>query len=100
MVIILGKELNGNASVQEIQERLDRKVNLSEVHVTLYRLEDKGHVKSHMRAATISRGGRKKRLFEIFNAMMFNIYYKITTRSIMKAKSYAFINPAEASKYD
>jgi len=68
MVAILGEESYGNAIVQEIQERLDRKVNLSAVHVTLYRLEDKGHVKSHMGGATSSRGGRKKRLFEISNA--------------------------------
>lgn len=68
MVAILGEESYGNAIVQEIDQRLDRQVNLSAVHVTLYRLEDKGHVKSHMGGATTSRGGRKKRLFQITNA--------------------------------
>jgi DNA-binding PadR family transcriptional regulator len=67
MVAILGEEAYGNAIVNEIEERANRKVNLSAVHVTLYRLEDKGHLKSHMGGATSSRGGRKKRLFQITN---------------------------------
>jgi DNA-binding PadR family transcriptional regulator len=38
------------------------------VHVTLYRLEDKGLVKSKMGGATKMRGGRRKRIFQITNA--------------------------------
>jgi DNA-binding PadR family transcriptional regulator len=38
------------------------------VHVTLYRLEDKGLVKSEMGGATQLRGGRRKRIFKITNA--------------------------------
>jgi PadR family transcriptional regulator, regulatory protein PadR len=68
MVGILGEEAYGNAIVQEIRERLGRDVNLSAVHVTLYRLEDKGHVKSSMGGATKARGGRRKRIFTITNA--------------------------------
>ena len=68
MVGILGEEAYGNAIVMEIKERVGRDVNLSAVHVTLYRLEDKGHVKSHMGGASKSRGGRRKRIFTITNA--------------------------------
>jgi len=68
MVGILGEEAYGNAIVNEIKERLGREVNLSAVHVTLYRLEDKGHVKSQMGGATNARGGRRKRIFTITNA--------------------------------
>lgn len=68
MVGILQEEAYGNAIVNEIKERTGRKVNLSAVHVTLYRLEDKGHVKSRMGGATKSRGGRRKRIFTITNA--------------------------------
>jgi DNA-binding PadR family transcriptional regulator len=68
MVGILGEEAYGNAIVQEIKERLGREVNLSAVHVTLYRLEDKGHVKSRMGGASNTRGGRRKRIFTITNA--------------------------------
>ncbi|MCB0633795.1 MAG: helix-turn-helix transcriptional regulator [Saprospiraceae bacterium] len=68
MVAILGEEAYGNAIVEAVAEQLDRKINLSAVHITLYRLEDKGLVKSHMGGATATRGGRRKRYFQITNA--------------------------------
>jgi PadR family transcriptional regulator PadR len=68
MVGILQEEAYGNAIVNEIHTRIGRKVNLSAVHVTLYRLEDKGLVKSHMGGSTKARGGRRKRIFSITNA--------------------------------
>ncbi|MBS1950022.1 MAG: Transcriptional regulator, PadR family [Cytophagales bacterium] len=68
MVGILQEDAYGNAIVNEIIERVGRKVNLSAVHVTLYRLEDKGYVKSSMGGATNARGGRRKRIFQITNA--------------------------------
>ena len=68
IVGILQNDAYGNAVVSEIRERTGRKVNLSAVHVTLYRLEDKGLVKSRMGGATNERGGRRKRIFTITNA--------------------------------
>lgn len=68
MVGILQEEAYGNAIVKEIAERVGRDVNLSAVHVTLYRLEDKGYVKSSMGGATSERGGRRKRIFRVTNA--------------------------------
>lgn len=68
MVGILQEEAYGNAIVSEIKERVGRTSNLSAVHVTLYRLEDKGLVKSMMGGATNTRGGRRKRIFTITNA--------------------------------
>ena len=40
------------------------------MHVTLYRLEDKGFIKSELGGGTNIRGGRKKRIFTITNAGM------------------------------
>lgn len=68
MAGILQEEAYGNAIVNEIKQRVGRDVNLSAVHVTLYRLEDKGLVKSKMGGATNVRGGRRKRIFTITNA--------------------------------
>lgn len=68
MVGVLQDEAYGNAIVNEIKARLDRDCNLSAVHVTLYRLEDKGLIKSRMGGATNARGGRRKRIFTITNA--------------------------------
>lgn len=68
MVGILQDDAYGNAIVSEIKERVGRHVNLSAVHVTLYRLEDKGYVKSGMGGATNTCGGRRKRIFSLTNA--------------------------------
>lgn len=71
MVGILREDAYGNAIVNEIKQRVGRESNLSAVHVTLYRLEDKGLIKSKMGGATHARGGRRKRIFTITNAGLF-----------------------------
>ena len=58
----------GAAITIEIEQRLERKVTLSAVHVTLYRLEDKGYIKSEVGGATNERGGRRKRIYTITSA--------------------------------
>lgn len=63
--VLLKEEAYGIKIVEEILARMDRKVNLSAVHVTLYRLEDKGLVDSQMAGATAERGGRRKRIFQV-----------------------------------
>lgn len=68
MVGILQEEAYGNAIVEEIRQRVGREANLSAVHITLYRLEDKGFIRSRMGGATNQRGGRRKRIFQITNA--------------------------------
>ena len=68
MVAILGDEAYGNSIVNEIKERVGRDVNLSAVHITLYRLEDKGYVTSYMGGVTKARGGRRKRILTVTNA--------------------------------
>ena len=68
MVAIISEEAYGNRIVEEIESNLGRKVNLSAVHITLYRLEDKGLVKSSMGGATNERGGRRKRIFRVTSA--------------------------------
>ena len=70
MVAALRDDAYGAAIAEEIQNRLNRDVNLSAVHVTLYRLEDKGYVKSSLGGATQERGGRRKRIFTVTSAGM------------------------------
>jgi len=67
MVGILQEEAYGNAIVNQIKDRIGREVNLSAVHVTLYRLEDKKYLTSQMGGVTRARGGRRKRFFTITN---------------------------------
>lgn len=68
IVAILESEAYGNTIVKAIKDYQNREVNLSSVHVTLYRLEEKGYMKSHMGGATTARGGRRKRYFQVTNA--------------------------------
>lgn len=64
-VAILNGVAYGLTIAQELKQRTHRSINLSGVHVALYRLEEKGFVKSELGGATTARGGRRKRLFSI-----------------------------------
>ena len=68
LVCAMKDDAYGAAIADEIEARLQRNVKLSAVHVTLYRLEDKGYVKSKLGGATKERGGRRKRIYTITNA--------------------------------
>ncbi|MEM9859855.1 MAG: PadR family transcriptional regulator [Bacteroidota bacterium] len=68
MVAVLKEDAYGAQIADEIETRQKRAVNLSAVHVTLYRLEDKGFIKSSFGGSTNERGGRRKRIYEVTNA--------------------------------
>ena len=68
LVAALQEDAYGAAITDEIESRLKRVVNLSAVHVTLYRLQDKGFIKSSLGGATGERGGRRKRIYTITSA--------------------------------
>ena len=50
---------------QEIEKQSKRDIHISAVHTALYRMEEKGLLKSHLGEATQVRGGKRKRLFTI-----------------------------------
>ena len=68
MVAALEENAYGAAINDEIEQSIGRQVTLSAVHVTLYRLEDKGYIKSKVGGATKERGGRRKRIYAITTA--------------------------------
>ncbi len=55
----------GALLLEDIAARTGRTIQLSAIHVALYRLEEKKLVCSEMGGATGERGGRRKRLFTI-----------------------------------
>lgn len=65
LVATLHDEAYGASINIEIEKWLERKVTLSQLHVTLYKLEDQGYVKSRIGGATTERGGRRKRIYTI-----------------------------------
>lgn len=68
LVAALQDEAYGAAIAMKIETDLKREITLSAVHVTLYRLEDKGYIKSKVGGATAERGGRRKRIFTLTHA--------------------------------
>jgi len=65
LVAALKDDAYGAVIAMKIETELKRDITLSAVHVTLYRLEDKGLVRSKTGGATSERGGRRKRIFTI-----------------------------------
>ncbi len=70
LVAVLQEEAYGAAIAEELETRVKRDANLSAIHVTLYRLEDKGYVKSAFGGSTNERGGRRKRVYTVTSAGM------------------------------
>ena len=65
IVAALHDEAYGVSILEKIEERQGRKVNISAIHVTLKRLEDKGLVNSRFGGITNERGGRRKKYYVI-----------------------------------
>ncbi|MCG8385444.1 MAG: PadR family transcriptional regulator, partial [Cytophagales bacterium] len=65
MVAALHDEAYGVAILEELEEKLNKKVNISAIHVALKRMEDKGFVKSRYGGITADRGGRRKKFYVI-----------------------------------
>jgi DNA-binding PadR family transcriptional regulator len=70
LVAVLQEDAYGAAIAEELETRVKRDANLSAIHVTLYRLEDKGFVKSAFGGSTNERGGRRKRVYTVTSAGM------------------------------
>lgn len=69
MLVIASQENEGYAvSIQEYLSEKGREMNISAIHKTLYRLEDKGLLKSYLGGASSKRGGKSKRLFQVTTA--------------------------------
>ncbi|MDW7693307.1 helix-turn-helix transcriptional regulator [Flammeovirgaceae bacterium SG7u.111] len=64
-VCILEGEGYGISVKKEVEKHSGRSILLGAVHITLYRLQDKGLLTSEMGGKSEKRGDRKKRLFKI-----------------------------------
>jgi PadR family transcriptional regulator PadR len=65
MVAAQHDEAYGVTILKGLEEKLEKKVNISAVHVALKRIEDKGFVKSRFGGITEDRGGRRKKFYVI-----------------------------------
>ncbi len=65
MVAALHNTAYGVIILENLEERLGKKVNISAVHVALKRMENKGIVNSSFGGITTERGGRRKKYYAI-----------------------------------
>jgi len=64
-VCILDRNAYGITVKNEVERHTRRTILLGAVHITLYRLQDKGLLQSELGNASEKRGDRRKRLFKI-----------------------------------
>jgi len=65
MVAALHDEAYGVSILENLEEKLEKKLNISAIHVALKRMEDKGFVKFRFGGITEDRGGRRKKYYVI-----------------------------------
>ncbi|WP_339606021.1 PadR family transcriptional regulator [uncultured Roseivirga sp.] len=65
LVAANNKEAYGVLILENLEEKLGKKVNVSAVHVALKRMENKGFVESSYGGITNERGGRRKKYYSI-----------------------------------
>lgn len=65
MIALIDGEAYGVSITEELEAQTRRVITISAAHAALHRLEEKGFVKSKMGGASMERGGRRKRLFQI-----------------------------------
>lgn len=58
-------EAYGVSILEGLEDKLEKKMNISAIHVALKRLEDKSFVKSRFGGITEERGGRRKKFYMI-----------------------------------
>lgn len=65
LVAAHNQEAYGVMILEQLEQKLDRKLNISAVHVALKRMENKGFVESSYGGITNERGGRRKKYYSI-----------------------------------
>lgn len=65
IVAALHDEAYGVAILEQLETKLNKKVNISAIHVALKRLENKGFAESRFGGITSDRGGRRKKFYTI-----------------------------------
>lgn len=65
MVAAFHDQAYGVLILENLEEKLGKKVNISAIHVALKRMENKGFAKSRYGGITKERGGRRKKFYVI-----------------------------------
>jgi PadR family transcriptional regulator PadR len=86
------KEAYGVLILQDLEEKLEKKVNICAIHVSLKRMENKGFVESKFGGITKERGGRRKKFYEItaLGKRMLDKQYALRTSIYLRIPEISF----------
>lgn len=92
MVAAFHKEAYGVLILENLEKKLNRKVNISAIHVALKRMEAKGYVESSYGGITGERGGRRKKYYIItaLGKKMLDNQYAIRTSIYQQIPNISF----------
>lgn len=92
MVAAFHKEAYGVLILENLEKKLNRKVNISAIHVALKRMESKGYVESSYGGITGERGGRRKKYYIItaLGKKMLDNQYAIRTSIYQQIPNISF----------
>ena len=92
VVAALHDEAYGVIILEKLEENLQRKVNISAIHVALKRLEEKGFVKSRFGGITENRGGRRKKFYVItaYGKNILDVQYTLRNNLYNKIPKISF----------
>jgi DNA-binding PadR family transcriptional regulator len=85
-------EAYGVLILQQLEEKLNKKVNISAIHVALKRMENKGFVESKFGGITKERGGRRKKYYVItaFGKKVLDHQYSLRTSIYQQIPQISF----------
>lgn len=92
MVGALHDEAYGVAILEGLEKKLDKKINVSAIHVALKRMETKGFVNSRFGGITNDRGGRRKKFYIItaFGKTVLDRQYALRTSIYQQIPTISF----------
>jgi DNA-binding PadR family transcriptional regulator len=92
MVAALHDEAYGVAILENLEDKLEKKFNISAIHVALKRLEDKGFTRSRFGGITTDRGGRRKKFYIItaLGKRVLDQQYALRTRIYKQIPNISF----------
>ncbi|MCB0851457.1 MAG: helix-turn-helix transcriptional regulator [Bacteroidetes bacterium] len=75
-----------------LEEELDKKINISAIHVALKRMDEKGYVNARFGGITQDRGGRRKKFYVItaLGKKMLDEQFDIRTKMYQKIPKISF----------
>lgn len=91
-VAAYNSEAYGVLILESLQEKLNKKVNISAIHVVLKRMENKGFVESKYGGITKERGGRRKKYYNITSVgkRMLDNQYELRTSMYKQIPNISF----------